>query len=75
MHDTTTTPNRHSNPESVFAQSYRAQEMSEMRQWAENLKLNKPIPRDLLPLLAKDGAKQLEIVMKHMHIGEEGKRE
>lgn len=75
MHETTTIPKRHSNPELVFAQSYRAQETSEMRQWAENLKLNKPIPRDLLPLLAKDGAKQLEIVMKHMHIGKEEKQE
>ncbi|EAT90465.1 hypothetical protein HBI56_049860 [Parastagonospora nodorum] len=75
MDDKILTPSRRSNPETVSAQSYRAQETSEMRRWAETLKLNKPIPRDVLPLLAKDGAKQLEIVMKHMHIGKQEQHE
>jgi acyl-CoA synthetase (NDP forming) len=47
----------------------RASDHEEMRQWAKGLKINKPIPADLLPILAKDGAKQMEIVMKNMSLG------
>jgi hypothetical protein len=36
-----------------------------MKRWAEELKINKPIPKDLLPILAKDGDKQMEILMKN----------
>jgi acyl-CoA synthetase (NDP forming) len=46
----------------------RASDHEEMRQWAKGLKINKPIPADLLPILAKDGAKQTEIVMKNMSL-------
>jgi hypothetical protein len=46
----------------------RAHETSEMKQWAQELSLNKPIPKDLLPLLAKDDAKQMEIVLKNMSL-------
>jgi len=52
----------------------RAREVSEMKQWAENLKLGAPIPRDLLPLLAKDDAKQLEIVLRNMRLETERSR-
>jgi hypothetical protein len=47
----------------------RASDHEKMRQWAKGLKINKPIPADLLPILAKDGAKQMEIVMKNMSLG------
>jgi hypothetical protein len=47
----------------------RASDHEEMRQWAKRLKINKPIPADLLPILAKDGAKQIEIFMKNMSLG------
>jgi hypothetical protein len=47
----------------------RASDVDEMKQWAEGFKVNKPIPNDLLPILAKDGAKQMEIVMKNMSLG------
>jgi hypothetical protein len=45
-----------------------ATEVAEMKQWVESIKLNTPIPRDLLPLLAKDDAKQMEIVLRHMSL-------
>ncbi|KAH7081042.1 hypothetical protein FB567DRAFT_449165 [Paraphoma chrysanthemicola] len=44
-------------------------EVAEMKQWAESLEVNAPIPRDLLPLLAKDDVKQMEIVMREMSLG------
>jgi hypothetical protein len=46
----------------------RACETSEMKQWAQELRVNKPIPKDILPLLAKDDAKQMEIVLKNMSL-------
>jgi hypothetical protein len=36
-----------------------------MKRWAEELKINKPLTMDLLPILAKDGDKQMEILMKN----------
>jgi hypothetical protein len=39
-----------------------------MKQWAQELRVNKPIPKDILPLLAKDDAKQMEIVLKNMSL-------
>lgn len=48
----------------------RANDHEEMRQWAISLKINKLIPMDLLPILAKDNAKQMEIVMKNMNLEE-----
>jgi hypothetical protein len=48
----------------------RASDVDEMKQWAQGFKVNKPIPVDLLPTLAKDNAKQMEIVMKNMSLGE-----
>jgi len=32
------------------------------------------IPRDLLPLLARDYAKQMDIVMRNMSLGNDGTR-
>jgi hypothetical protein len=49
-------------------QQKRANKTSEMRQWAEGYKVNKPIPSDILPLLAKDEAKQMELGMKNMSL-------
>jgi hypothetical protein len=43
----------------------RTAELKDMKWWAEELKINKPIPKDLLPILAKDGYKQMEILMKN----------
>jgi hypothetical protein len=40
-----------------------------MKRWAEDLKINKPIPKDLLPILAKDDDKQMEILMKNKNLG------
>jgi hypothetical protein len=73
MHDTATNSGTYHNPTSSFAQQCCAIETGEMRKWAKNLKLNNPIPKDLLPLLAKDDAKQLEIVMKNMSLGKKEK--
>jgi hypothetical protein len=50
----------------------RAHETSEMKQWAQELNVNKPIPKDLLPLLAKDDAKQMGIVLKNMSLDRKG---
>jgi hypothetical protein len=50
----------------------RATEVSEMKAWAEHTKVDMPIPRDLLPLLARDDVKQIEIVMRHVGLGESG---
>lgn len=44
-----------------------------MRQWAKDFKINKPIPRDIVPLLAKDEATQLEIMMNNVSLGREAK--
>jgi hypothetical protein len=55
--------------------SSRQKEIYEMKQWAENLRLNTPLPRDLLPLLSKDGAKQMEILLTNMSLGTEEKKE
>jgi hypothetical protein len=49
-------------------QEMRASKTNEMRQWAEGYKVNKPIPSDLLLLLAKDEAKQMKLVMKNMSL-------
>jgi hypothetical protein len=46
----------------------RACETSEIKKWAQELRLDKPLPRGLLPLLAKDDAKQMEIVLKNMSL-------
>jgi hypothetical protein len=73
MHDTATKPSTSHNPTSSFAQQCRAIETAEMRKWAEDFKLNNSIPKDILPLLAKDDAKQLEIVMKNMSLGKKEK--
>jgi hypothetical protein len=54
-----------SNVDSSTRGSMRALEHSEMKQWAEGLKIKKPISRDLLPILAKDDDKQMEILMKN----------
>ncbi|KAF1943930.1 hypothetical protein EJ02DRAFT_452964 [Clathrospora elynae] len=54
------------------ADGIRAKDLSEMRQWSEGITINKPIPRDLLPILAKDDAKQLEIIMKNMSLRSDG---
>jgi hypothetical protein len=48
----------------------RASDVDEMKQWAQGFKVNKPIPVDLLPILARDNVKQMEIVMKNMSLGE-----
>jgi hypothetical protein len=48
-------------------------EVSEMKTWAENFKLSTPIPQDLVPLLAKDDGKQLEIVMNNVSLGRASK--
>jgi hypothetical protein len=45
-----------------------ASDVNEMKQWAEGFKINKPIPIDLLPILVKNGAKQMEIVMKNVSL-------
>ena len=47
------------------------EELEEMKQWAKETKVNAPIPRDLLPMLAKDPAKQMELAMKHMDLVKE----
>jgi hypothetical protein len=46
----------------------RASDVNELKQWAEGFKINKPIPIDLLPILAKNDAKQMEIVMKNVSL-------
>jgi hypothetical protein len=43
-----------------------------MKQWAQELSVNKPIPKDLLPLLAKDDAKQMGIVLKNVNLDRKG---
>lgn len=47
------------------------EEIEEMKEWAKGTKINAPIPRDLLPLLTKDPAKQIELAMDHMDLGKE----
>jgi hypothetical protein len=44
----------------------RANDIDEMKQWAEGFRVKKSIPNDLLSILAKDGAKQMKIFMKNM---------
>jgi hypothetical protein len=47
----------------------RVAELKEMKQWAQQLNINNPIPKDLLPILAKDDNKQMEILMKNTSLG------
>lgn len=48
----------------------RAMEMRNMKQWSESIQIGSPIAKDLLPILAKDDVKQIELVMKTMGLGE-----
>jgi hypothetical protein len=52
-----------------------AQEVSEMRRWAEETKVDMPIPLDLLLLMAKDGVKPMEIVLNNMSLGDGVRRD
>jgi hypothetical protein len=52
----------------VREQQARLKEVSGMRKLAEILKLNMPIPRDILSLMPKDDTKQAEIVVKIMSL-------
>lgn len=77
MQNTDTQPtqnnNCHYSPEEICRTAEaaaRRQELEEMKQWAKETKVNAPIPRDLLPILAKDPAKQMELAMMHMELGE-----
>jgi hypothetical protein len=53
----------------VREQQARQKEVSEMKQWAQRFKLDTPIPRDVLSLMAKHDVEQVEIVMKNMSLG------
>lgn len=46
------------------------EDFEEMKKWAKETKVNAPIPRDLLAILAKDPAKQMELATRHMGLGE-----
>lgn len=46
----------------------KARTLDKLKQWGKNFKLQTTIPRDILPLLAKGDAKQLELVMKGMDL-------
>jgi hypothetical protein len=61
-------------PRAAIPQSRdRATEVREMKAWAKDTKVDMPIPRDLLPLLARDDVKQMEIVMRHVGLEESGR--
>lgn len=47
------------------------EEIEELKQWGKETKVNAPVPKDLLPILAKDPANQIEIAMEHMELGKE----
>jgi hypothetical protein len=74
MPDATTPASNPVTTDESLKQANRASTVNEMKQWAEDFKINKPIPRDLVLLLAKDGVKQLEIVMKNVILEREGKK-
>jgi hypothetical protein len=44
----------------------RAAQLNEMKYWAISFTVNKRVPRDLLPILTRDEAKQMEILMGNM---------
>ncbi|KAH7407019.1 hypothetical protein DE146DRAFT_753552 [Phaeosphaeria sp. MPI-PUGE-AT-0046c] len=78
MQNTETMPTKcnsnHCNPDDMLRAAEadaRRQELEEMKQWAKETKVNAPIPRDLLPILAKDPAKQMELAMEHMELEKE----
>jgi hypothetical protein len=70
MHDTSmNTPRDTLDTDRDIGHQTRQTETMEMKQWAADHKVNKLIPSELVPLLAKDGAKQMEIVMRNMSLG------
>ncbi|KAF2683580.1 hypothetical protein K458DRAFT_389500 [Lentithecium fluviatile CBS 122367] len=40
----------------------------ELKEWGERFKLERPIPKDILPFLAKGEGKQMEIAMKSVRL-------
>lgn len=46
------------------AQEAKAVKLNDLKKFSQNFKLNSPVPRDLLPILAKDKTKQDEILAK-----------
>ena len=49
----------------------RALQIEDMKAWSESFKVRKVLHRDILPLLARGGDKQLEISMKNLELGRE----
>ncbi|KAF1835859.1 hypothetical protein BDW02DRAFT_481004, partial [Decorospora gaudefroyi] len=58
-----------SRAEQVSEAALRAEECKEMKRWAEGFRVNRPIPKDLLPILAKGDDKQMEIFLRNMSLG------
>lgn len=49
----------------------RTVKLNELMKFSQNFKLSTPVPKDLVPILAKDPHKQEEIMQKAQHQGEE----
>ncbi|KAF2874032.1 hypothetical protein BDV95DRAFT_604245 [Massariosphaeria phaeospora] len=47
----------------------RAALIEELSAFSRTCTLNTPLPRDILPLLARDPEKQMDIAMRHMQLG------
>lgn len=55
-------------------QQDKAVKVNDLKKFAKNFQLNTPVPKDLLPILAKDEAKQNEIVKKAQEQAEKKKK-
>ncbi|KAF2024324.1 hypothetical protein EK21DRAFT_117875 [Setomelanomma holmii] len=51
-----------------------ATEVAEMKQWAKRINVDAPVRKDLLPLLAKEVANQMEIALRIVKLRREGTR-
>ena len=47
----------------------------DLKMWSQTFKINRPLPKDLLPLLSKDEDKQLEIFLNNVQLEYENSQE
>ncbi|KAH7401217.1 hypothetical protein BKA66DRAFT_405370 [Pyrenochaeta sp. MPI-SDFR-AT-0127] len=70
---TLTTSQRQPDSREIECWQARATEMRDLKQWSDSIQIITPIPKDLLPILAKDEVKQMEIVLKTMKLEDLGR--
>ena len=60
--------NFHTPPTRIPSKPSRAATIEELKQWGNSFQLKTPIPADIVPILARDEVKQIEIQMKNVRL-------